>query len=224
MDANEPIPYYAGLAKVLHGPTLALTLTYLEWHHPAPQGSPEGIPGPDNAPVIIDCDEVSAALGVSRRTLHIALSCLGRCWSAEEDRVRAARAGREFLNPAHSLKPSGHDPVKCYSFTGPRSYSRPQILAMRRNHGKLSSILSQAGIIADQPQIPANCGTSATVSTVPSLPSLPDILRSVLPDWGDRRAERWERWRRENGKKSRNPGRMRQNKIGVSSTDGDVGD
>ena len=221
MDANEPLPYYSGLAKVLHGPTLALVLTYLEWHHLAPQDSPEGIPGPENSPVIIDCDEVSAALGVSRRTLHIALACLGACRSSEEARVRAARVGREFLNTAHSLKPSGHDPVKCYSFTGPRSYSRPQILAMRRNQGKLASVLAKAGIIPDQVQIPSNVELCATSSSVRSLPQ---ILASVLPNWSDRRAERWERWRRENGKKSRNPGRMRGAKIDVSSTDGNASD
>jgi hypothetical protein len=217
MDPLEPIPYFSGLAKVLHGPTLALVLTYLEWHHPAPQDSPDGIQGPQNGPVIIDCDVVSAALGISRRTLHIALACLGMCWSTEAERVRAARAEREFLNTAHSLKPSGHDPIKCYSFTGPRSYSRPQILAMRRNQGKLASILAQAGIIPDPLQIPSNVDLCKSCHYVPSLP---DIMASVLPDWGDRRRDRWERWRRENGRKSRNPGRMRQNKIGVSSTDG----
>jgi hypothetical protein len=219
MDANEPIPYYAGLAKVLHGPTLALVLTYLEFHHPAPQDPPDGPHGLASAPVIIDCDVASAALGVSRRTLHIALACLGRCWATEAERVRAARVDREFLNTAHSLKPSGHDPVKCYSFTGPRSYSRPQILAMRRNQGKLASVLAQAGIIPDQPQIPSNVELCATGHSVHSLP---DILRSLLPNWSDRRRDRWDRWRRETGKKSRNPGRMRVNKIGVSSTDVDA--
>jgi hypothetical protein len=221
MDANEPIPYYAGLAKVLHGPTLALVLTYLEWYHPAPQDSPDGHPGIENAPVTIDCDQVSAALGVSRRTLHIALSCLGACRSSEEARVRAARVGREFLNTAHSLKPSGHDPVKCYSFTGPRSYSRPQILAMRRNHGKLASVLAKAGIIPEQFPIPSNVDSSTSSRSVRSLPL---ILKGVLPNWRDRRSDRWDRWRRENGKKSRNPGRMRGAKIVVSSTGVDGSD
>ena len=221
MDANDPIPYYSGLAKVLHGPTLALTLTYLEWHHPAPQDSNDGHPGPENAPVIIDCDEVSAALGISRRTLHIALCCLGCWWSTEEARARAARVDREFLNPAHALPPKGHDPVKIYSVTGSKAWQNHRSLALRRNLPKLVSILSQAGIIKDQSHLAANVDTSATSS---SARSLPQILASVLPDWRDRRVERWERWRRENGKKSRNPGRMRQNKIGVSSTDGDASD
>src|ERR1035438_8887077 len=111
MDANEPLPYYSGLAKVLHGPTLALVLTYLEFHHPAQQDAPDGLQSLATAPVIIDCDVVSQALGISRRTLHIALSCLGRCWGTEEERVRAARVGREFFNPAHSSKARGYDQI-----------------------------------------------------------------------------------------------------------------
>jgi len=225
MDANDPIPYYAGLAKVLHGPTLALVLTYLEWHHPAPQDSPDGISGPENGPVIIDCDEVCAALGVSRRTLHIALVCLGCWWGTEGERGRAARVGREFLNPAHSLKPQGHDPIKCYSFTGFKAYTLlHREVAMRRNFAKLESVLTIAGIIpASNTPIPCNQYDGLCVSSH-SVHSLPDILRSVLPNWGDRRAERWERWRRENGRKSSNPGRMRGSKIVVSSMDEDVSD
>ena len=221
MDANEPLPYYAGLAKVLHGPTLALVLTYLEFHHPAPQDSPEGIPGLENGPVTIDCDVVSAALGISRRTLHIALSCLGCWWSTEEARSRAARVDREFLNPAHSK----YDPVKLYSVSGSKAYTETgRKLALRRNYPKLLSTLALAGIVApSDDRIPhmAHDDIGKSVSFVHSLPA---ILRSALPNWGDRRAERWERWRRENGKKSRNPGRMRQSKIGVSSTDADVSD
>jgi hypothetical protein len=124
---------------------------------------------------------------------------------------------REFLKPAHTR----FDPVKLYSFTGSKAYTLPaRKLAMRRNYSKLLSTLALARIIpASDAQTPDTedvefCATGHSVH------SLPDILRSVLPNWSDRRAERWDRWRRENGRKSRNPGRMRQNKIGVSSTDG----
>ena len=225
MDANEPLPYYAGLAKVLHGPTLALVLTYLEFHHPAPQDPPESYPGAQERPVMLDCDMACQALGISRRTLHIALCCLGCWWGTEESRVRAARVDREFLNPSHHGPPKGHDPVKPYSVTGTKAWSESRSLTIRRNLPKLQSILVQAGIIEPYAkhinplsQDLSDCARVQTVST------LPQILRSVLPNWSDRRAERWERWRRENGKKSRNPGRMRGAKIGVSSTDGNASD
>jgi hypothetical protein len=90
---------------------------------------------------------------------------------------------------------------------------------MRRNYSKLDATLTIAGIIPashTQTHSTEDHGLSASSQTVSSLPH---ILQSLLPDWGDRRAERWERWRRETGKKSRNPGRMRGAKIGVSSTD-----
>ena len=233
MDTNEPLPYYAGLAKVLHGPTLALVLTYLEFHHPPPQDPSKPPSSPSNASsapaVVIDCDVVSAALGVSRRTLHIAFSCLGCWWSSEEDQARAARAGREFLNPNHSLKPTGHDPVKCYSFTGFKAYTLPhRKLAIRRNFSKLRSVLVLAHILScTHTQTPLNEIVEGRAPSR-SLHSLPDILHSVLPNWSDRRAERWERWRRENGgRKSQNPGRMAGNdkrKIVVSSSDARVSD
>jgi hypothetical protein len=213
MDANDPLPYYSGLAKVLHGPTLALVLTYLEWHHPAPestpQDSPEALFAIEGAPVTIDCDQVSAALGIARRTLHIALCCLGCWWSTEEERSRAARVNREFLHPAHTW----HDPIKLYSITGTKGYAPPgRKLAIRRNYPKLFSTLALAGIIPldnqtqqDQNHCSAINGMGKPSSTVPRLP---DILRSSLPDWGDRRRDRWDRWRRETGRKSRNPGRF----------------
>lgn len=219
MDVIDPLPYYAGLAKVLHGPTLALVLTYLEFEHPSPQDPSEDHLGRPDEPVILDCDIASTALGVSRRTLHISLSCLGRCWGTEEGRVQAARVGREFINTAHSSKPNGYDTVKPYSFTGPRSYSGPQSLTMRRNYPKLDSILTLAGILPPTSPIIENVDFCRSVRC---LLGLPTILAENLPDWGDRRSERWDRWRRENGKKSQNPGRMRGAKIVVSSVDEDA--
>ena len=128
---------------------------------------------------------------------------------------------REFLNPDHSK----YDPVKLYSVTGSKAYTEAgRKLALRRNYPKLLSTLTLAGIVApSDDRIPhvAHVGMCKSSSFVHSLP---DILRSVLPNWRDRRVERWDRWRRETGKKSRNPGRMRQNKIVVSSTDSDASD
>ena len=203
----DPLPYFPDLAKTLHGPTLALVLTYLEFHHPTPAGAAGLNSSLSSAPITLDCDQACADLGISRRTLHIALSCLGCWWSTEEARSRAARAGREFLNLAHSLPPKGHDPVKIYSVTGSKAWQTHRSLAVRRNYSKLASILAQARIIPDQSHLVANGDTCAPSSTVSYLPH---ILAKLMPNWGDRRAERWDRWRRENGKKSRNPGRMRK--------------
>ena len=208
MQLPEPLPYWASLAKVLHGPTLALVLTYLEFHYPAPQDPSESHSRASEQPVVIDCDRVCADLGVSRRTLHIAFSCLGTCWSTEEERGRVARAGREFINPAHSLAPQGHDPVKIYSFTGSKRYTSPaRSLLIRRNLPKLANVLTIAGLTQlplSELQLTAKIDVCAPSSTVNTLPGL---LKSVLPDWGDRRVERWDRWRRENGRKSGQIGR-----------------
>lgn len=212
MDVIEPLPYYASLAKVLHGPTLALVLTYLEFHHQPSQDPSTAHPGYFDSPIVIECDTVCAALGISRRTLHIAFSCLGTCWSTEDARTRAARAGREFLNPAHSDKRNGYGQVKSYSFTGSKAYETVRSIKLRRNTSRLDSVLKDAGIIPFIEKIEVG-GSSSAVYT------LPEILKSVLPDWGDRRAERWDRWRRETGRKSSNPGRMRENKISVGPLD-----
>ena len=221
MDAIDPLPYYAGLAKVLHGPTLALVLTYLEFEHPAPQDPLEDHPGRLDEPVILDCDIACTALGISRRTLHIALCCIGMCWGTEAQRTQAARVGREFLNPAHVASSKGHDPVKLYSFTGTKCWSSHRSLAIRRNYDKLFIIVQQAGIFKQDNLLTRYDDVSARCH---SPRKLPVILHSVLPNWSDRRSERWERWRRENGKKSANPGRMRGAKIVVSSVDEDASD
>ena len=216
MPSTDPIPYHAQLAKTLHGPTLALVLTYLEIHHPIPQDSPDGPQTLGNAPVTIDCDLVCADLGISRRTLHIALNCLG-CWFGKEaERVRAVRAGREFFNPNHSPPPRGYGAIKIYSVTGPKEYTKPARLAIRRNISKLATILNSAGFT--NMQIPKGSFDEMGATVFP-VSDIGQMLRTALPNWSDRRADRWERWRRETGKKSQNPGRMRGAKKSVSSTD-----
>lgn len=210
MPSNDPIPYHAQLAKTLHGPTLALVLTYLEIHHPPPQDSPNDPHSLGNAPVMIDCDAVCADLGISRRTLHIALNCLGAWWNTEGERSRAVRGGREFINPNHSLGPAGHDPLKIYSVTGRRAWSMPRTLTLRRNPSKLANVLNTAGIANNDNHCKGLEAIGAPSSTVSNLPHiLPNILINSLPNWSDRRVDRWDRWRAENGRKTANPGRMR---------------
>lgn len=207
MASNDPIPFYGSLAKVLHGPTISIVLTYLEIHHPPAADGTGPSSSLSSTPILIDCDVISTTLGVSRRTLHVALVCLGTFWSTEAERVRAARVGREFLNPAHSLKPTGHDPIKIYSFTGSRNYQQPRTLLFRRNYAKLVNVLTLAGLRPPQVQMNDIQATGAKALTAFTLPG---ILESVLPDWLDRRSGRWDRWRAERGRKPTNLKRMRQ--------------
>ena len=211
MSPIDPLPYFPTLAKVLHGPTISLVMTYLEIYHQSPQDSvdrlPECSPGASDAPFTIDCDTVSEHLGISRRTLHIALTCLGCWWKDEDARSRAARAGREFLNLQHSNTPRrGYDTVKIYSVTGSKAYTTHRILALRRNLPKTQSVLVSAGLRPQQDPFMQEDDVCAPSSSVLSLPQ---ILLKMLPDWSDRRAERWDRWRRENGKTTRAYSRMR---------------
>ena len=211
MPDIEPIPYFASLAKELHGPTLALVLTYLEIHH-APEQDPDAPSlSLSGTPVEIDCDDVCAALGISRRTLHIALNCLGAWFKDESERSRAQRAGREFLNPIHTRYGS----VKFLSVTGSRAYAFPRKLRIRGNHQAITNLFTRANVIESTHPCLANVEDSAPSFTAPCLRR---IAEKTVQTWGDRRADRWERWRREHGKKSRNPGRMRYGKNFVGSS------
>ena len=212
MPDIEPIPYFASLAKELHGPTLALVLTYLEIHH-APEQDPDtpslSLSG---TPDEIDCDDVCAALGISRRTLHIALNCLGTWFKDESERSRAQRAGREFLNPFHKPPPKGHGQTKFYSVTGSKAWQTKRSLTIRRNQQFIDSLLKIVGISTHNNHLVEN------VEDSPTLLSLRSVAEKTVQTWGDRRADRWERWRREHGKKSRNPGRMRYGKNFIGSS------
>src|ERR1035437_3795756 len=73
----DPLPFLPNLARTLHGPTLSLVLTYLEIHHPAPESESGPYSSLSSAPIMLDCDQACADLGISNRTLHIALNCLG---------------------------------------------------------------------------------------------------------------------------------------------------
>jgi hypothetical protein len=100
------------------------------------------------------------------------------------------------------------------------------IIHVKRNWTRLNAIFVRAGLsFLQYPpasssfsaiRVPTNVSTGAQALGV-------SVLSRVMPNWGDRRAERWDRWRRENGKKTRNPGRMRGVKKSVRCLGEDVG-
>ena len=210
MPDLDPLPYFPAFAKQLRGPTNAMVLTYLEMCHPAPQDPNGAIL---DRPVTIDCDAACERLQISRRTLHVALRCLGAWFLTEDARGRAERVARAFINADHSR----YGMVKFYSVVGSRHFFDPgRQLSIKRNFPHFNALFQRSGLApqlsdvysavsCDSPNPPFNeIGASSC-----SARSLPELLRKAMPAWGDRRAERWERWRRETGKKSSNPGRMR---------------
>ena len=96
----QPLPFYPNLKRELRSVTGALVLTYLEIYYPPSQDASGALL---RAPVTIHLDRISEHLQISRRTLFTVLCVLAARWESEEARARAARAGREFLNPAHSV-------------------------------------------------------------------------------------------------------------------------
>lgn len=140
------LPYFPMLCRALGGVTISLVVCYLEIHHPAPILESEAPTGRNNAPVYLDCDAVCANLGVSLRTLHISLCCISTWWGSEEERSRAARAGREFLNPNHSR----YGRWKFYSATGSKTWRPGTIIQLRRNFAHLDNLMQNAGIALSQ--------------------------------------------------------------------------
>ena len=138
-SAIEPLPYFPNLKGHLRSVTASLVLTYLETHDPAPRGADGAIL---TTPVTLDLDAVAADLQVSRRTLCVNLSVLCAWWPTEEARSRAARAGREFINPDHSR----YGRLKFYSATGSKTWRPGTIIRLRRNFGQLTKLLQDAGI------------------------------------------------------------------------------
>lgn len=215
-SAIDPLPYFPNIVRQVRGPTNAMVLTYLEMIYPAPQDANGAIL--DRA-VTIDCDQACQDIQVSRRTLHVALRCLGSWFLTEDARGLAERAGRAFINSDHSFQSS----IKPFSVVGAKAYGLDHLtLSIKRNFQRLNAIFSRAGL--DFLQYP----TFSTSSPVFPIAANDDVCASgrcasvlarIMPAWGDRRAERWDRWRRETGKKSSNPGRMRDAKKSVSSLD-----
>jgi len=135
----QPLPYYPNLKRELRSATGALVLTYLEIYHPPSQ---DASGAPLCAPVTLHLDQISEDLQISRRTLFTALCVLAARWGSEEACARAARAGREFLNPAHTI----NGQVKCYSVTGAIGYIPHTIVQLRRNFSLIAAMLQNAGI------------------------------------------------------------------------------
>jgi hypothetical protein len=134
-----PVPYHPNLKRELRSVTAAMVLTYLEIYYPAPQDASGALL---RTPVTLHLDQISEDLQISRRTLFTALCVLAARWGSEEARGRAARAGREFLNPAHTR----NGQWKFYSVTGAIGYVPSTIVQLRRNFPLLSALLQKAGI------------------------------------------------------------------------------
>ena len=126
-----PLPYYPNLKRELRSVTGALVLTYLEIYYPPSQDASGALL---RAPVTLHLDQISEDLQISRRTLFTALCVLAARWGSEEARARAARAGREFLNPAHTI----NGKVKLYSVTGAIGYIPHTIVQLHRNFSLIS--------------------------------------------------------------------------------------
>lgn len=192
-----PLPYFPQLCRVLGGVTIAIVLTYLEIHHSAPESDSPASAGLRNPPIYLDCDQACMDLGVSRRTLHVSLCCISTWWRSEEERSRAARAGREFLNPDHTR----YGRLKFYSATGAKTWRPGTIIRLRRNFGHLAKLLQNAGIATLAVPVPAitiplpklaDNGVSApTAHNLAQKESLSEILSSALA-W-DRRSTHYLR-------------------------------
>jgi hypothetical protein len=134
-----PLPYHPNLTRALRSGTAALVLTYLEIYCPTPQDSSDSFL---RGSVTVHLDQISEDLQISRRTLFTTLCILAARWRSEEARGRAARAGREFLNSAHTR----YGKTKVYSITGAVGYIPHTIVHLRRNFPLISYTLKTAGI------------------------------------------------------------------------------
>ncbi|MGD0831032.1 MAG: hypothetical protein ABR907_08830 [Terracidiphilus sp.] len=194
----QPLPFYPNLKRELRSVTGALVLTYLEIYHPPLQDSSGALLG---APVTLHLDQISEDLQISRRTLFTALCVLAARWGSEEAWARAARAGREFLNPAHTI----NGRTKFYSLTGAIGYLPHTTVQLRRNFPLISFMLQKAGITSlvhqefigiDHFKTLDAAAISAPTAHIPAQKEAPSeiLLRtSVLA--GDRRSTRYPRLR-----------------------------
>jgi hypothetical protein len=151
--------------------------------------------------VTLHLDQISEDLQISRRTLFTALCVLAARWGSEEACARAARAGREFLNPAHTI----NGQVKCYSVTGAIGYIPHTIVQLRRNFSLIAAMRQNAGItsLAQQEFVgidrfktldaAANSAQTAHIPAQKESPSEILLRTSVLA--GDRRSTRYPRLR-----------------------------
>lgn len=212
-DANEPsakrhkstldlmIPYYPELKKTIRNLTSVLLLTYIEIHHPALQDPEERRPIAASLPVEVWTDELTAVLGIHRRTLIIALSAISTWFSTDFERLLARRSGREFLVRRHTQ----HPPYKLYAVVGPRNQTKDSKLTVYRNRQLLAATLTECGFPTFPPDLqlmPARPSTTdfkefhATLPPVPALiDNLVNLQARISGLGGDRRTTRYERLR-----------------------------
>ena len=194
----QPLPFYPNLKRELRSVTGALVLTYLEIYHPPSQDASGTLLC---APVTLHLDKISEDLQISRRTLFTALCVLAARWGSEEARARAARAGREFLNPAHTI----NGRTKFYSVTGAIGYIPHTKVQLRRNFPLISYTLQNAGITSLAHQefigidrfktLDAAAISAPTAHILAQKESLSEILLRTSELAGDRRSTRYPRLR-----------------------------
>jgi hypothetical protein len=194
----QPLPFYPNLKRELRSVTGALVLTYLEIYHPPLQDASGALL---SAPVTLHLDQISEDLQISRRTLFTALCVLAARWRSEEACARAARAGREFLNPAHTI----NGRTKFYSVTGAIGYLPHTTVQLRRNFPLISFMLQKAGITSlvhqafigiDHFKTLDAAANSAPTAHIPAQKeSLSEILSRTSVLAGDRRSTRYPRLR-----------------------------
>jgi|ERR1035441_3269528 hypothetical protein len=187
-SAIEPLPFYPMLCRALGGVTISIVLCYLEIHHSAPEPDLEAPARLRNPSIYLDCDRACFDLGVSLRTLDMALMCLGTWWKGETQRSVAARAGREFLSPSPSFHVRNNARIKPYAIVGSRQYADRRTLAIHRNYPRLAQIFINAGITTlDQTPQPAslhcvtNDGTCASASVTLSLSEVLESACGIEP-------------------------------------------
>jgi hypothetical protein len=189
-----PVPYYPKLKLALKSVTASILLMYLETHYPAPPAVPGRLSSP---PVTIDLDQVAQDLQLSRRTLRLCLSQIGVWMRSEEQRFRAHRAGREFIQPEHTR----YGTRKPYSIVG-RNADTPGIrLQLRRYRPCIDFMLKSAGVNLPDYDLPVSTGPDprtiiATVapSALPSNARIAELLERASVLGGDRRT-RYQRLR-----------------------------
>lgn len=185
-----PLPAYPNLKRILRAWAATLLMTYLERHLPAQQDSPD-------SPLTLDCDIVCEALQTDHRTLVTTLAILCSRFRGEAERIRAARAGREFVTN-HTRFGS----IKPYSIVGAISQRPGLSLSLRRNFAFIESLRTQAGIkswlVDPEPlriQTIAISRLSDMKETVGISASIQSLLRDSLVA-GDRRSVRYPRLRK----------------------------
>jgi hypothetical protein len=192
------LPYHPNLKRELRSVTGSLVLTYLEIYHPVPQDSSGTVL---HAPVTLHLGQISEDLQISRRTLFTALCVLAARWESEEARARAARAGREFINPAHTR----NGQWKFYSVTGAIGYVPSTIVQLRRNIPLIAAVLQKAGITSLAQQefigidrfktLAAAAISAPTMHVLAQKESLSEIFSQASLLAEDRRSTRYPRLR-----------------------------